>query len=107
MITRRTLFKKLANFYTAFQKEYYESYSFIQRIRKQYDDEELNIISEILHDGKDNFEMVIEDVSITALAILIAIKGFEYSWTVESDDNKTNLHIECLLDVIFNGLNKR
>ncbi len=107
VLTRMKMFHKLANFYTAFQKEYIENYSFINNIRTKYDIEELEIISKILDEGIKKYNLQIKDVGLTAFAILTAMKGFEFPWTIEKDIKRIEDDINCLLDILFYGLLKR
>lgn len=107
VLTRMTLFHKLANFYTAFQKEYTENYSFINKIRKKYDEEEQQIISEVLQQGITDGIIDVKDVSLTSLAILNAMKGFEYQWSVERELSQIEKDIDALLEILFYGIVKR
>lgn len=106
-ITRIKLFKKLINFNSSFQKEYYENYPFIRKICDKHEEETLQLLISILQDGKDNHELVIEDIEITSLAILKAMKGIELHWASQSNLENTEVMIECLLNALFNGLYKR
>lgn len=107
VLTRMRMFQKLANFYTAFQKEYIENYSFINSVRHKYDKEELQIIYDILADGVKKHNLLIKDINITAFAILTALKGFEFPWTIEKNINKIEKDIDILLDILFYGMIKR
>jgi len=107
VLTRLRLFKRLANFYNAFQMEYSENSSFINTVRKKYDKEELTLIYEILHDGVVRYDLIIKDINITSLAILTAMKGFELTWAIEEDFNNTEKNVDVLLDILFYGLVKR
>ncbi|MGB4204212.1 MAG: TetR/AcrR family transcriptional regulator [Bacteroidales bacterium] len=107
VLTRIGLFQHLANFYTAFQKEYYEHYAFLMRFRERYDKEEIDMITAILDYGIEKGIFEIEDASLAASGILLAIKGFEYQWTLEADVKKTEKKIDFFLQIILNGINKR
>ncbi len=107
VLTRIGLFKHLANFYTAFQKEYYEHYAFLMHFREKYDKEEIDQITAILNDGIEKGIFEIEDAPLAANGILLAIKGFEYQWTLEADEKETEKKIDFFLQIILNGINKR
>ncbi len=106
VITRMKALKQLANFYSALKDEYLENFKFIERFRKKYDEEELRVISEILKEGvsKDVFD--VKDIEMTALAILIALKGFE-SWIFQGNTKWSEKDIDNLLDVLFHGIMKK
>lgn len=107
VLTRMSLFHKLANFYTAFQKEYVDNYQFINKVREKYDKEEMELIYNILNEGVQNHDLVIKDINITAFAILTAMKGFEFSWTMQKDMTHLESDMDVLLDILFYGLVKR
>ncbi len=107
VIIRMKLFQKLANFYSTFQSEYLENYAFIQRIRKKYDEEEMQLILSILKEGKEKEDLVIEDLELASLAVLTALKGFEFAWSIEEDFTVVEKQVDCLLSILFNGLYKR
>jgi len=107
IITRMKMFHKLANFYSTFQKEYIENYSFINRIRVKYDKEEIEIIKQILDYGIKKHNLKVNDIELTGFAILTAMKGFEYYWTVEKDIEHIEKDVNYLLDILFYGLLKR
>lgn len=107
ILTRMALFQNLANFYTAFQKEYIENYTFIHNIRQKYDNEEIQMIIGILQEGVQSHHLVVKDVNLTALAIITAMKGFEYTWALEKETFKLEGDIDVLLDILFYGLIQR
>jgi len=106
-ITRMQILNRLANYYSVLTDEYFEHYSFVEKIRKKHDIEEINILKEILGEGIERGIFTIKDLEITAIAIFNALKGLEYSWVTEKDISKTKKNIDNLLEVLFNGLNKR
>jgi len=107
VLTRMHMFQKLANFYTAFQKEYIDNYSFINKIRKKYDLEEIELIGNILREGVERHELIVKDVELTAFAILTAMKGFEYQWSIEKNLKDIENDLDCLLEILFKGLMAR
>ncbi|MDD3877340.1 MAG: TetR/AcrR family transcriptional regulator [Bacteroidales bacterium] len=107
VLTRIKLFQKLANFYSAFQKEYMENYSFINKIRKNYDIEEQELIKIILEEGVAFHNLSVKDFNLTSYAILTAMKGFEYHWTIEREFDQIEKEIDLMLEILFEGLNIR
>lgn len=106
IITRMKLFHQLVSFYSAIQREFYENMSLIERIRKKYDEQELELISIIIEDGKKQKHFVVKDSKLTAYAIILAMKGFEVPFS-EKDSKQIENEIDQLLEVLFYGLLKR
>lgn len=107
VLKRMEMFHNLVNFYDSFRQEYFENYGFIERIRKSYDDEEKTIISKIIQEGVDNHIFNVKNVNLTAMAIIMAMKGFEFPWATVDNNDKIVNDIDNLLEILFNGLLKR
>lgn len=107
VLTRMQVLNRLANLYSAFKDEYLENYQFIERIRINYDQYEINIIKDILQEGVKERIFVVKDLEITAYAIVTAEKGLEYTMAVEKDLNKIEENINNLLEILFYGIVKR
>jgi len=107
VITRFTHIKELANYYSALKDEYLSHYSFIDKARKKNLDEEIKMVSDILEEGNKNKTFAVEDVNITALAIVTALKGLEYPWTIETPLQDIEKSIDVLLKVLFKGIEAR
>ena len=106
-ITRTRGLNRLANFYSALKDEYFEHYAFIEKIRKEYDKDELRVIKEILKNGVDDGTFSIKDLDVTAFVLITALKGLEYTWAVEADMSKIEKNMDNLLEVLFNGIAKK
>ncbi|CUT00104.1 TetR/AcrR family transcriptional regulator [Candidatus Chrysopegis kryptomonas] len=106
VITRMKALRQLANFYSALKDEYLENFKFIEKFRRKYDEEEIQTISKILSDGVKRGVFNVKDVEMTALAILIALKGFE-SWIFQGNIRWSEKDIDNLLDVLFYGIVKK
>lgn len=99
--------RRLANFYQAFREEYLESYGFIQKIRHEYDQYEINAIKNILQEGVKAGVFDVKDLDLSSEAILMALKGYEYVWAVLPDINKIESDIDRLFNILFYGILKR
>ncbi len=108
-ITRMMLAGKLAQKFTTFKDEYLEYYSFIERIRKKYNEYEFQIVSDILKEGVEKNIFNSLDIELTASTFVMAMKGLEYYWAILSsnDIDALNKKINMMIDLIFNGLLKR
>lgn len=105
--TRMKTFNILANFYSAFKDDYLENYGFIQELRKEYDRYEFDTIKRILEEGNEKGVFNVEDVDLTAWAIITAMKGLEYPWAMAEDIEKIDREIDTLLNVLFHGILKK
>jgi AcrR family transcriptional regulator len=106
VITRMDHLRELANFYNALRDEYLEHYPFIESVRKKDFEDEMAMFQEILSEGvrKKVLNIKSEDVEVTAMAVITALKGLEYPWTVEAGIADINKHTEVLLRMLFHGI---
>lgn len=107
IITRMRLFNRLANLYNAFKDDYLESYGFIEKLRVNYDQYESDMFKKILKEGVERGVFLINNLDLTAYAMVIACKGLEYHWALEQDSDKIETGIDSLLEVFFNGILKK
>ena len=107
LITRMLTSKELLNYYSAFRDEYLQHYSFIEKARQSYYKFELNLIKSILQEGIEQETFRITDLGLTAEAILAALKGLEYQWSLDEPVEAIEQNIDILLDILFKGIEKR
>lgn len=107
VLTRFKHLKELANYYSALRDEYLSHYSFIDNARKKNFDEEIKIVTNILKEGVKKNIFAIENINLTALAIVTALKGLEYPWTIETPLKDIEKNIDTLLKVLFKGVEVR
>jgi len=107
IISRMKYLRELDNIYAALTEEYLAHYDFIRYIRKIYYKNELKIIRNILESGIKKGIFVVADIDSTVLAIVISLKGFEYSSVLGNYTTKSEVTIDIFLDILFNGLNKK
>ncbi|MEI6062346.1 MAG: TetR/AcrR family transcriptional regulator [Bacteroidota bacterium] len=107
VLARMHTMEKLANFYSAIKDEYLSHLDFIEKIRKKYDEEEIQMMETILVEGVENGIFDIDDTSLAALAIVTALKGMEIPlfWGVEEKDLESRL--DHLIHILFHGVMKR
>jgi AcrR family transcriptional regulator len=106
-IRRMEILNRIANFYSAFQDEYFENYGYIQKLRKRHDEWELNTIKGILQEGVDKGIFELKDLDLSAYAIVTTMKGLEYHWAMQKDMTKQKDGINSLFGILFNGIMKR
>lgn len=107
VLMRMRTMEKLANFYSAIKDDYLGHLDFIEKIRKKYDQEEIQMMENILVEGVKDGIFEIEDTSLAAIAIVTALKGMEIPlfWGVEEKDLESRL--DHLIHILFNGVMKR
>ena len=107
IVTRMECLSELANIYDALKNEYLEHYAFIEKAREANFREEIETIKAILQDGVNDGVFEIYDIELTSFAIITALKGLEYPWTIEIPSHEIEKNIDKLLDILFNGIVKR
>ena len=106
-ITRMIALKDLINYYSALRDEYLEHYSFVTKARQSFDVFETTLISNILQEGIQSGDFAVENTTLAAEAILAALKGFEFQWTIEIPAEHIETNINTLLKILFKGIEKR
>ena len=104
VLARMKGINNLTNLYSALKDEYLEHYSFIENVRVKYDTEEVNTIKGILKTGVEDGQFKIEDINLTAFALVTALKGLEYPLFIKNNNAKTEKRFEGLLNVLFYGI---
>jgi len=104
ILTRMTYLRNLSNYYTTLTAEYLEHYAFVEKIRKDFTDYEIQMISRILKNGNQKNTFSVPKVAPTARMIALALKGMEYPLIIEEKEEKLEPMIKLMLDVLFNGL---
>ena len=99
--------KTLSNFYAALKSDYLSHLQFIEKIRKKYDQNEVKIVTEILRRGIKHNKFVIEDPSLSAVAIVTAMKGLEIPLFINKDHGNIEERLDNLIKFLFYGLVKR
>jgi AcrR family transcriptional regulator len=104
MTTRMMTINELANYYEALRNDYLQNFKIIENIREDFDNQEINMISEILAEGVENNEFNIDNINLTAKAIVVSMKGFEIPFFIEKVDKDLEGQLNSLIDILFNGI---
>lgn len=107
IIVRMKTISDLANFNEIVKTDYLDYLDFIGEIRKKYDNEEVVLIKSILTGGINNKEFDLNNVELTAPAILTALKGLEIPFFMEDEYNKLEIRLKELIRLLIMGLEKR
>jgi AcrR family transcriptional regulator len=99
--------KTLTNFHAAIKNEDLGHLEFIMKIRKNYDQNEVKIVTEILQRGIKYNKFVIEDPLLSAVAIVTAMKGLEIPLFINKDHGNIEDRLDNIIRILFYGLVKR
>jgi AcrR family transcriptional regulator len=107
VLTRMKYLNEVANYYSALKDDYLKHYSFIEQIRKETFQTELNSVRAILDDGIKSKAFAVRDPNLTAYAIIVALRGLEYPWTMEASASDIEKDANTLVDLLFKGIERR
>jgi len=107
ILVRMKTISNLANFYEALKNDYLVYIDFVEKIRENYDNEELMFIKTILIGGVNNNEFEIDDVECTSPAILTALKGLEIPFFLNNKYNELENRLGELVKILIKGIEKR
>jgi len=97
----------LTNFYAALKSEHLSHLEFIEKIRKEYDKNEVRILKSILQTGIDQGKFSVEDPELAAVAIATALKGLEIPLFIKKEHGNIEDRLDNLINFLFYGLVKR
>ncbi|HAW08145.1 MAG TPA: TetR family transcriptional regulator [Bacteroidetes bacterium] len=104
VLTRFKVREKLINYYNALTDEYLRQYPFIEEIRKNDFENDIKMVSEILEEGLKKGAFIIQNVHLTAIAIITAIRGLEYPWDLDEPLQDIEKNADGLLNLLFKGI---
>ena len=107
MVTRMMTINELANYYDALRNDYLKDFKIIENIREDFDNQEIKMISEILAEGVENKEFVINNINLTAKAIVVSMKGFEIPFFIEKINQNIEDQLNSLIEILFYGILKK
>jgi len=108
MLFRLHHVRTLENFYAALNEETLSYMGFILEIRRNFEAEEQELVSNILEDGMEQRVFQLSSSKIGAIAISTMMKGLELPLLLD-EEHKTDREelMEDLIRVLFNGILKR
>jgi len=105
---RMSLIFQLANYFSLISNGVLINPSLTDKLRRKYDEKEVEHIKEILTQGVDAGEFRIKDVDLASLGFFTVLKGLEIP-LFTSNESQTNINhrIDDLLSIIFNGIRSK
>lgn len=107
ILFRTRKLKTVSNYYSALKSDYLSHLEFIEGIRKDYDQNEIKIVTRILEAGIEKGEFSIDDPNLGAVAIVTAMKGLEIPLFLKKDHGNMEDRLDNLINFLFYGLVKR
>ncbi|TCN68976.1 TetR/AcrR family transcriptional regulator [Acetobacteroides hydrogenigenes] len=105
---RMSLIFQLANYFSLISNGVLINPSLTDKLRRKYDEKEVEHIKEILTQGVEAGEFRIKDVDLASLGFFTVLKGLEIP-LFTSNESQTNINhrIDDLLSIIFNGIRSK
>jgi len=107
VLTRMMYLNELANIYSALKDEFLNHYAFIEKTREKDFYQEIKSVKNILNKGIEKNIFVIQDVELTSFAIISALKGLEYPWSIKVSLPDIEKNVDKVLEILFRGILKR
>jgi len=107
VLTRMRYLNELANIYSALKDEFLNHYAFIEKAREKDFYQEIKTVRNILQEGIEMNIFVIQDTELTSFAIISALKGLEYPWSIKVSLPDIEKNVDKLLEILFHGILKR
>ncbi len=107
VLARMMYLNELANIYNALRDEFLNHYAFIEKTREKDFHQEIKSVKNILNEGIEKNIFVIKDVELTSFAIISALKGLEYPWSIKISLPDIEENVDKLLEILFQGIVKR
>jgi AcrR family transcriptional regulator len=107
VLTRMRYLNELANIYSALRDEFLDHYAFVEKTRENDFYQEIKSVKNMLNEGIEKNIFVIQDVELTSFAIISALKGLEYPWSIKVSLPDIEKNVDKLLEILFIGILKR
>jgi len=104
VLTRLRVLLKVSNFYRAITSEYLSYFGLIEKLRKDYVQEEVQVFRGILQEGVEKGVFKIKNIDITARTVITAMKGLEYEWATTENASELEKDVEKILDIVLYGI---
>jgi len=107
VMTKITTYRQLANFYNAIENDT-AAVEFIDKIKSQYDQEEIRMMKRILLEGARQHKFVIKDFTLVAIGITTAIRGLEMPLSAGPyRSNDLGKSVDAIVKIICYGIMRR
>lgn len=107
LLLRMKILKRLVELYYIEPNGYFEHFTFIEKIRHDYDEAEKGYIKRILEYGNAKGAFDIKDIPRTVDALVAAFKGYEYLCVIEDNESKMDEKLKGFMDLLYYGIVRR
>ena len=107
LTTRMSRIEHVAVFYDALKNDFFDSVTYVENMRKKYDQQEFIILKSILEEGQEKNIFSFENSDNVTQAIMSAQRGLEIPFFIKSINLDINLKVDELLNILFYGIIKR
>ncbi len=104
IITRMLGFKQMINFYVAIKDDYLSNLDFIEKTRKKFDQDEMEIVRAILQNGIETKVFKSMDLTLTSRTLVIIMKGLEIPMFINDEFDDIEYKVDQLLEILYKGL---
>jgi len=104
VLTRMRVSRELASAYAALHDDYLVGLPFVEEVRREAFEEEVQTIRSILEHGIEAGVFAVADPALTAHAIAVSLKGLEYPWLVDADEAKLERDLDLLLALLMKAI---
>lgn len=106
VLSRMQTINELVNLFAALKQDYLNNLEFVERIRKKYDTEEIEMCKEILEYGMQRNYFQIQDVALASIGIVTAMKGMEPT-LFKNNQTELEERLANIINILFYGITKR
>ena len=99
--------QEMANLNEAIQNEFLRNYAFIDSIRKEYNEQEIKFVQEILQMGVQQEHFVLQDTLFTARVVVRVIKALEIPLRMDMPERNLGKEIDSIMQLILYGMVER
>jgi len=105
IVTRMQVIRNMVNYWDVKSNETYSGIEFIARLRRKYDNQEIDYIITLLTEGIEQGSFRIKNPRLSAIAIVTAMKGLESPLFEENfAESEQDEHIKEIINILFFGL---
>jgi hypothetical protein len=101
------LMNTAANYHETLKADFFERFNFIDDLRIEIDLWEKKNIEQIILQGVDNGEFILNtEASVLSEITIMILKGFEIPFFLQGQYEKFSLHLDGLTNILSKGLSK-
>lgn len=107
VLARMNTLKKVAAFYEAMKSELFEQINFIDKVRDEFEKNEVLLVSNIISAGNISGQFYVKQPEVSAFLIVAMLKGLEIPLYLNSSPKQTDKYIKEVIALLSSGLNRK